>query len=193
MPKVKMFNPETALDKAATLFWQKGYFATSMEDLVKGMEISRQSLYDTFGNKQQLFDLCIEDYQQKAILMNCEIINQNKTTVELFNCYFDFIIDGIIADTDNKNCFLINTIIETKPENSKSQLTIEKNLAALQELFKSKIQEGMQHNHFKSNFTAEEIANHLITSIHGIKVMGKVNKNRTFLQGLAKTALSILN
>ena len=37
MPKVKMFNPEVALDKAKDIFWQKGYFATSMEDLATSM------------------------------------------------------------------------------------------------------------------------------------------------------------
>ena len=37
------------------VFWHKGYEATSMEDLLSAMDLNRGSLYDTFGDKRQLF------------------------------------------------------------------------------------------------------------------------------------------
>ena len=55
MPRPKEFNPDDAIEKAMQVFWHKGYEATSMEDLLSAMDLNRGSLYNTFGDKRQLF------------------------------------------------------------------------------------------------------------------------------------------
>ena len=62
MPRPKEFNPDDALEKAMQVFWHKGYEATSMEDLLTAMDLNRGSLYDTFGDKRQLFLKAIDRY-----------------------------------------------------------------------------------------------------------------------------------
>ena len=55
MPRTKQFNEEEILKKAMELFWEKGFHATSIQDLVAHLGINRASLYDTFGGKEELF------------------------------------------------------------------------------------------------------------------------------------------
>src|SRR5262245_10373536 len=55
MARSKEFEINEVLDKAINLFWRQGYEKTSIQDLVDGMGIHRRSLYDTFGDKHQLF------------------------------------------------------------------------------------------------------------------------------------------
>lgn len=45
------------------LFWEKGYDATYISDLVETMGISRSTLYDSFGDKDELFKLVLEHYK----------------------------------------------------------------------------------------------------------------------------------
>ncbi len=49
------FNRDETLSKAMSVFWQKGYKATSMKDLVDEMGIQPGSIYNTFGDKHSLF------------------------------------------------------------------------------------------------------------------------------------------
>ena len=49
------FDRAIALGKAMDLFWQKGYNATGLTELLEHMQIQRQSLYNTFGSKHDLF------------------------------------------------------------------------------------------------------------------------------------------
>jgi TetR/AcrR family transcriptional repressor of nem operon len=56
------FNPATVLDAAIEVFWRKGYVATSMLDLLEAMDLSKSSLYQTFGSKQKLFERCLARY-----------------------------------------------------------------------------------------------------------------------------------
>ncbi len=54
-PRHKAFDPSTVLNEAVDVFWTQGYEATSVQDLVDHMGINRFSMYDTFGNKHELF------------------------------------------------------------------------------------------------------------------------------------------
>ena len=49
------YDEEQALEAAMLTFWEKGYRATSMDDLVARTGASRASLYKTFGDKRALF------------------------------------------------------------------------------------------------------------------------------------------
>jgi len=56
------FDPDTALEGAMNLFWARGYEHTSMQDLLTAMNLSKSSLYQAFGGKQQLFRQCVGRY-----------------------------------------------------------------------------------------------------------------------------------
>ena len=56
------FDPETALDQALRVFWEKGYEGASLTDLTEAMGINRPSLYSAFGNKESLFRKVLERY-----------------------------------------------------------------------------------------------------------------------------------
>lgn len=51
----KVFDRDAALDKAMKLFWQHGYEATSLADLVEATGAKAPTLYAEFTNKEGLF------------------------------------------------------------------------------------------------------------------------------------------
>jgi TetR/AcrR family transcriptional regulator, transcriptional repressor for nem operon len=56
------FDEQAAIQKAMEVFWKKGYNATSMRDLTDAMQINSSSLYNTIGDKQELFVRCVQHY-----------------------------------------------------------------------------------------------------------------------------------
>lgn len=62
MARTKVFDPGQALEAAMRVFWEKGYESTSLDDLLRAMGIGRQSMYDTFGDKKQLYLAALEHY-----------------------------------------------------------------------------------------------------------------------------------
>ncbi|MBS1531844.1 MAG: helix-turn-helix transcriptional regulator, partial [Bacteroidetes bacterium] len=50
MARTKDFDENEVLTRAMELFWRNGYNATSMQDVLVGLGISRSSLYDTCGD-----------------------------------------------------------------------------------------------------------------------------------------------
>lgn len=74
MGRTKEFDREQVLRKAMIVFWEKGYEGASIPDLLKSMELSRSSMYETFQDKQTLYYEAIQQYkkmsQKKRDLMN---------------------------------------------------------------------------------------------------------------------------
>jgi TetR/AcrR family transcriptional repressor of nem operon len=50
----RSFDEHVALRHATDLFWEKGYAATSLDDLLAVMGVARSSFYATFGSKQKV-------------------------------------------------------------------------------------------------------------------------------------------
>jgi len=67
MARPKAFDRETALNAAIGIFAERGYEGTSTDDLLRGMGISRQSLYDTFGDKRTLYLEALQTYTTDSV------------------------------------------------------------------------------------------------------------------------------
>ena len=62
MPRPREFDETAALDAAIECFWRRGYEATSLRDLTAAMGLTAPSLYNAFGDKEELFALALERY-----------------------------------------------------------------------------------------------------------------------------------
>lgn len=62
MARHKEFDRDEALEVAISVFWGKGYEATTTGDLLTRMGIARQSMYDTFGDMRRLYLEALRHY-----------------------------------------------------------------------------------------------------------------------------------
>lgn len=67
MARQREFDRVDTLNKALEVFWQKGYAATSTSDLLDAMQIGRQSMYDTFGDKRSLYLEALQRYNEASV------------------------------------------------------------------------------------------------------------------------------
>src|SRR5215207_459684 len=67
MARHKEFDRDAALRAAIAVFADRGFEGTSTEDLLRSMGISRQSLYDTFGDKRNLYLEALHHYNSASV------------------------------------------------------------------------------------------------------------------------------
>src|SRR5258706_3557867 len=67
MARTKDFVRDVALSRAIAVFSQHGFEGTSTEALLGAMDIRRQSLYDTFGDKWKLYLEALQRYSSDSI------------------------------------------------------------------------------------------------------------------------------
>jgi TetR/AcrR family transcriptional regulator, transcriptional repressor for nem operon len=111
MARPKEFDRNAAVEQAMSVFWQKGYAATSTDDLLRAMKIGRQSMYDTFGDKWRLYVEALERYQDESIAAN---INRLKSTTSPL-AGIEALVVGLIASdraAREKGCMGVGSICE---------------------------------------------------------------------------------
>src|SRR5712675_1978507 len=64
MPRIRRGQQlEERLDKAMRVFWEKGYYDTSIETLRARTGLHRDAIYGGFGNKRKFFEMLLARYR----------------------------------------------------------------------------------------------------------------------------------
>jgi AcrR family transcriptional regulator len=82
MGRPREFDREAALHAAMLVFWQKGFLATSMNDLCDAMGIRSPSLYAAFGSKEDLYIEAVKRYSAAADTLIWNHIDDGPTVRE---------------------------------------------------------------------------------------------------------------
>ncbi|WP_137904681.1 TetR/AcrR family transcriptional regulator [Chryseobacterium sp. 2VB] len=162
MPRNKEFDYTEKLELARNLFWEKGYHATSMHDIVDAMNLNRSSIYDTYGNKHDLFLKCLSnysDFKENQYYQSLQAKNEGITALE--NIIRDVVEQTV---TDNKACLTVKTIFEIVPEDQEARQLILKSGKSLLAILEKAILQAQEGGNIKSTTSAQIIARYILSS-----------------------------
>ncbi|MEN8041639.1 MAG: TetR/AcrR family transcriptional regulator [Actinomycetota bacterium] len=112
MARTRSFDTDEALDSAMGVFWDRGYEATSMEDITLATSLSRSSIYAAFGSKRGLFDAVTDRYLEGIDLM-LEPLEGHDGGLDSIVGFFEGWRSQIRGDKDGSlGCLMINTMAE---------------------------------------------------------------------------------
>jgi TetR/AcrR family transcriptional repressor of nem operon len=193
MPRVKLFNRDDVLHKAKDLFWQKGYHATSIQNIVDSLGISRSSLYETFGGKKQLFDESLKLYCSN----NKEDVKQflaSQTEVkQAFRTLFEKAISESLDDHGAKGCFVVNSTTELADKDDDIKKELVRNNVDFEKIFYDFLLVGQQSGNIPEGKELKTISNLIYILFSGIKVVAKIETSREKLLNSVDCTLSLLD
>jgi AcrR family transcriptional regulator len=99
---------------ALELFAQRGYEATSLQDIATAAETTKASLYYYFPTKRGILDAIIEPVVQHFddLLQEFEARSKPPDTREILNGY----LEGIVADYDLARYLFADRVMATEPD-----------------------------------------------------------------------------
>lgn len=190
MARPKQFNRIEALNKAMEHFWIHGYQATSMSELRKVMGIGRQSLYDTFGDKHQLFSEVLAHYTSYNDKDVDRLIEHDDVLISI-RSFFETRVQMLSSET-RKGCLMMNTCMELSPHDPDIAAQIQDGLEYMQKGFEYVLFKGQRQGSISVQKNAEELAFFLTSQVAGMVVMAKNNASRQQLQVIADLAVEVL-
>jgi len=193
MARTKDFDETEVLAKAIKLFWQKGYNGTSMQDLVDGLGISRSSLYDTFGDKRQLYLKALQSYQQQETAKIAQLLNGSVPAKAAIRQLMDLTILEMIRDKQHKGCFLINSAVETASHDKDTNAIICQNEQQLENVFYAVIKSGQSNGEISGKKDPRALARFLYNNIVGIRVTGKSTTDKAAFEDIIQLTMSVLD
>ena len=187
MARPKEFDQEKALHRAISIFSQKGFAATSTDDLMRAMDVGRQSMYDTFGDKRSLFLKALEVYVTENVRsVTLEFQTPGSPLASIRRALVHFAERRDLSSTDG--CMGINAICEfgMRDEDvtriTRSAATIQRR--ALMDALRRAQREG----ELDAQTDIESLADFFESTLAGIRIAAKAGKTRPALRRIAEVA-----
>jgi TetR/AcrR family transcriptional repressor of nem operon len=107
----RQFDPDQVLDQLVDLFWEKGYAATSMSDIVEATGLNKSSLYNSFGSKEEMFELAIDHYlsMRSAALHG---VRDGTSGLEDVFAFIDAVHQEATGPNRSRGCMAVNSTTE---------------------------------------------------------------------------------
>jgi len=163
---------EEILDKTMNLFWEKGYFNTSIDDITAVTGLNRAALYKYYGGKDKLFLAMLERFR-KNITNKVTIPLQTKTNgiegIAAFFTQFLELYDS--AGLRSRGCFLISTAVDIHSHNKEVDYFIKDFLDDMRAKFRNLLIHTQIEKLLKSEVDIDSSADFLVGNLFGLMTL----------------------
>jgi TetR/AcrR family transcriptional repressor of nem operon len=192
MARPKEFSPNAALAGAVQVFWRKGYGKASLDDLMAGMQVGRQSLYDTFGDKRELYLRALEAYRDSTQAALRRLFGSGH---RLRDC-FGALLFGIVKESraqHERGCLLLSANLERNLDDAPIANLVKTNQAEVEAIFEDALRRAQRSGELAPGKDAAALARFFLATIQGMRATARASSNRPALEQVARIALSTLD
>jgi TetR/AcrR family transcriptional regulator, transcriptional repressor for nem operon len=191
MGRAKGFSKSDALEKAMDVFWQRGYHGVGLTELLDEMGIARQSLYDTFGNKRQLFIETIEHYRSTRLAGALALLEREGSPTQNVKDLVRF-FERLALDKRARGCLVANSLVELGPHDPEISELLARTLRLLEKSIVRALREARRLGEFPATRSPRAIARALINALVGMAVTGKLALGRATVEDIYTGTLTML-
>ena len=187
MARPKEFDRERALHRAISAFSQKGFAATSTDDLMRAMDLGRQSMYDTYGDKRALFLKALEVYVSESVRsINAELRVPGSPLAAIRSALVHFSERKDLSSTDG--CMGINAICEFGMRDEDVTRITRRAANAQRHALMDTLRRAQMEGELDAQTNIESLADFFEATLAGIRIAAKAGKSRLALRRIAEVA-----
>jgi len=182
-------EPEVALAAAMSAFWKKGYEATSMSDLTEATGLHKASLYQTFGDKHQLFVSALKLYFNKIAKAQKDSRNGEENPIKAIKASVDSTIDQC---AEGKGCLAVNSLIEVAPFDAEIDRILKQFRQRLDKHLASLVDEAKNKKLVAKSIDTKEAVRLISVFLHGLSANMASGMSANKARGLLHDQLDLV-
>jgi len=168
MARPRQFDEAKVIESLMNVFWEKGYEATSMQDLVAASGLLKGSLYGAFGDKHTMYLTALRHYDRTRMQAGIDMLNGDGSARQKIARLFDNVIDSTKRGVFAGGCLLCNASLEMaatdKQVKSEVKTTIRRLKVAIMDALMAQIENEDQ---------AASLAAFIVSAYFGSRVLAK--------------------
>ena len=184
----RAFNPDTALEAAMQVFWQKGFEGASLDDLTKAMGMNRPSIYSAFGDKEALFRKALDRYAEGPASFVHHALEE-KTARAAAEKIMRGTVDMVTCPKNPNGCLMVQGALASGVASAAVCRDLlsrrELGVTLMRQRFKRAKAEGDLPKHVDPSALARYVA----TVVHGISVEATAGASRKELHKVVEMAM----
>ncbi|HWV72742.1 MAG TPA: TetR/AcrR family transcriptional regulator [Pseudosphingobacterium sp.] len=185
------FDEQLAISRAMDVFWKKGYNGATMRDLTEAMGISSSSLYNTIGDKHQLFIKSIKYYTESRMTAARKQLQPIKSPLKAIE---KFILSSVYVIThEPDSCLAIKTTFEVATTDEQVQKIIKADNEFTYNLLINLIRKAIEMKEIKVSQDAEMLTDYIINHFTGWHESFIIHRDKTRIKEMAAFLIKQIN
>ena len=177
------FDEQLAVSKAMDVFWRKGYNGTTMRDLTEAMGINCSSLYNTIGDKHELFVRSLKHYTESRMQAALKQLDPIKSPIKAIE---KFIQSSVYVITNEPNsCLAIKTTFEVATSDEQVQRIIKADNDFTYKLLNGLVEKAIQKAEITVSQDAAMLTDYIINHFSGWHESFIIHKDKTRIKNMA--------
>ena len=184
MARPAQYNCNEVLWKATLLFWEKGYRAVSISDLVKATGLQPGSLYGRFGSKEGLFMECLDHYEAMADRLRDEHLAA-PTPLARLRSFYDAMVDQAASAEGERGCFVVNASLECEAGETAIREKVQHCMVRGEAWIRRQLDDAIAAGELQDVADTALLAGCLCSSFYGFRVIARAGEGRERLPAIA--------
>lgn len=189
MPRPTEYDVRAAVAAATETFWQNGYEATGVRELLNASGLNRRALYEKFGGKDGLYAAALEEYRRRYIDAGVAMLNASGAGLQEIRELFRLRLNH----APEFGCFMLNTCSDHHLVGETLFRLAWEQHADIERGLKHCVRNAQSTGAISDSRSPSEIARFLMATLHGISQLGKAGATTRQLKEVADTALALLS
>lgn len=190
MARPKSFDQEAVLARAMELFRARGFEATSLAELESHLGLGRQSLYNTFGDKQSLFLKALDYYRQTTGEAMVERLNRPDAGLEAVREFFRVAVRNMTGESPRSGCLIANTITERASDDPAALLRCNRSREQLERGFRRALGQARDRGELPPHLDVDATATLLVIQNYGLNALAKTGASGEELHAATEALLA---
>jgi TetR/AcrR family transcriptional repressor of nem operon len=193
MARTREFDERQALIAAMLVFWEKGYGATSIQDLERAMGLKRTSIYNAFGNKRSIFERVVSCYKESvlgALFANLDAAPDIRTGIRQL---LEAVLDIHFDEQYPGGCLVVLSVLESGQHNASSNDATAQTIHDLREGLMARLNKARRRGELPAHIDTGSTATAIAGMMVGMMVLGKAHFTRTALNKSVRQVLRLLD
>lgn len=187
------FDPDRALDAAVEVFWGRGYEATSVSDLLAAMDLSKSSLYQAFGSKQQLFERCLARYADGLSARMRRALDEAASGRRFIEETFGAVARTARQPDGAKGCLIANSASELGQREPALAVPVASGLDRFARIFHEAVVRAQSEGEVPADADPGALASYLVACMNGLRTMIKAGADGRSAKGMVRLMLKALD
>jgi AcrR family transcriptional regulator len=183
----RTFDRDAALRAAMTVFWEKGFTASSMTDLCERMGINSPSLYAAFGSKESLYAEALARYIElysPGLWAPLEQAPTARAGIEAF-----LMASARVLTKGPRGCMVTQSTVASEGIDSLGEIVVAARAASLKVLL-TRLQRAVADGELPASVDVKGLARFFLGVQQGMSLQARDGATRRDLEGMATAAMA---
>ncbi len=187
------FDMDQALDKAIQVFSERGYHASSINDLTLAMELAAGSVYKAFKDKRAIFIAAFDRYKSVRNGLLANAISSATTGRAQLEAALLFYAESAQGAQGILGCLVVNGATELATFDDEIAQKVRTSLVNSEKLLSNLIAAGKQDGSIKPSIDEDIMGRALLSMTQGMRILGKTGRSLEEMQAVVYAALKMLD